>query len=75
MDVKPLNPKFGSDAQTVDQHLVLCYIVGSTNVQSNNVKELISFRRDQYYISPGTIEGEGAVEIHVPMLLSDQGGC
>jgi hypothetical protein len=29
MDVKPLNPKFGGDAQTISQGLVLHHIVGS----------------------------------------------
>jgi hypothetical protein len=32
VDVKPLNPKFGSDAHTVDQCLILRYIVGGTEV-------------------------------------------
>jgi hypothetical protein len=31
-DVKPLNPKFGGDAQTVDQGLILCHIVGGAEV-------------------------------------------
>jgi hypothetical protein len=64
VDVKTWNPKFGGDVQTVDQCLVLCHIVGSMEVQSNNIKESISFRRDQHYASSGTIEGEGAIEIH-----------
>jgi hypothetical protein len=41
----------------------------------NNVMELISFRRDQYYTSPSTIEGEGALKIHDSMLLSDHGAA
>jgi hypothetical protein len=72
-DVKPLNPEFGGDAQTTVQCLVLYHIVASTEVQSNNIKESISFGRDQHYTSPGTIEGEGAIKIHAPMLLSDRG--
>jgi hypothetical protein len=73
-DVKPLNPKFGGDVQAIDQGLVLHHIIGSAEVQSNNIKESISLRRDQHYASHGTIEGERAIEIHAPMLLSDGGG-
>jgi hypothetical protein len=43
-------------------------------MQPNNVKESISFRRDQHYTSPDTVEGEGDIEIHDPMLLGDRGG-
>jgi hypothetical protein len=74
VDVKLLIPEFSSDAQTIDQRLVLCHIVGSVEVQSNNVKEIISFRIDQHYASLDTIEGEGAIRIHAPMLLSDRVG-
>jgi hypothetical protein len=73
VDVNLLNHKFSCDAQTVDQHFILCHNVGSVEVQLNNVKESISFRRDQHYASPCTIEGEGAAKIHAPMLLSDRG--
>jgi hypothetical protein len=31
-DVKPQNPKFGGNAQTVDQCLILCHIVGGAKV-------------------------------------------
>jgi hypothetical protein len=31
--------------------------------------------RDQHHASPGPVEGERAIEIHAPVLLSDQGGC
>jgi hypothetical protein len=31
-DVKPMNPKFSGDAQTIDQRLILCHIVGYTDV-------------------------------------------
>jgi hypothetical protein len=72
-DVKPLNPKFGGDAQAIDQGLVLHHIVGSAEVQSNNIKESISLRRDQHYASPGVVEGERAIEVHAPILLSDWG--
>jgi hypothetical protein len=44
-------------------------------MQLNNVKESVSFRRDQHYASLGTVEGEGAIEIHVPMLLGEGGGA
>jgi hypothetical protein len=71
--INPLNPEFGGDAQTIDQCLILCHIVGSVKVQSNNVKESVFFRRDQHYASPGTIEGAGAVEIHALMLLGEGG--
>jgi hypothetical protein len=69
-----LLPKFSGDAQAIDQRLVLCHMVGSTEVQSNNIKVPFSLRRDHHYTSPGTVEGERAIEIHAPMLLSDQGG-
>jgi hypothetical protein len=72
-DVKPLTPKFSCDVQSIDQGLILCHIVGSVEVQSNNVKESISFRRKQHYASPDTVEGERAIKIHAPMLLSDRG--
>jgi hypothetical protein len=72
-DVKPLNPKFSGNAQVIDQGLVLHHIVGSVKVQSNNIKKSISLRRDQHYASLGTVEGERAIEIHAPMLLSDWG--
>jgi hypothetical protein len=42
-------------------------------VQSNNMKESISFRRDQCYASPSTIEGERVIEVHDPMPLSGWG--
>jgi hypothetical protein len=29
--------------------------------------------RDQHYASPGTVEGERAIKIHAPMLLSGPG--
>jgi hypothetical protein len=44
MDVEPLNPKFGGNAQSIDEVLVLYHITGGTEVQSYNVKESISFR-------------------------------
>jgi hypothetical protein len=44
MDVEPLNPKFGGNAQSIDEVLVLYHITGGTEVQSNNVKESISFK-------------------------------
>jgi hypothetical protein len=40
---------------------------------SNYVEEPISLRGDQYDTSPGPVEGEGAIEIHVPVLLDDRG--
>jgi hypothetical protein len=43
-------------------------------MQPNNTKESITLRRDQHYTSPDTIEGEGAIEVHAPMLLSDRWG-
>jgi hypothetical protein len=60
--------------QAIYQGLVLCHVIGSTEMQLNNIKESISLRRDQHYSSPGVIGGEGAIEIHVPMLLADRGG-
>jgi triacylglycerol esterase/lipase EstA (alpha/beta hydrolase family) len=45
-DVKLRNPKFGGDAPVIDQGLILRHIVGSAEVQSNNIKESISLRRD-----------------------------
>jgi hypothetical protein len=73
VDVKPLNPKFSGDAQTVDQGLIICHIIGCVEVQPNNIKESISFRRDQHCASPGTVEGKRAIKIHSPMPLSDRG--
>jgi hypothetical protein len=70
-DVKPLNPEFIGDAQTIDQGVILCHIIGSMEVQLNNVKESISFRRDQHYASPNTVDDKGVAEIHAPMLLGD----
>jgi hypothetical protein len=32
VDIKPLNPKLGSDAQTVDQRLVFYHVVGGAEV-------------------------------------------
>jgi hypothetical protein len=55
-NVTPLNPDFSSDAQAVDQGLVLYHIISSTEVQLNNIKESISFRRDQHYTSPNTVK-------------------
>jgi hypothetical protein len=31
-DIKPLNPKLGSDAQTVDQRLLFYHVVGGVEV-------------------------------------------
>jgi hypothetical protein len=73
MDVEPLNPKFGGNAQSIDEVLVLYHITGGTEVQSNNVKESISFKWDQHYASLSLVEGERAIKIHAPMLLSDRG--
>jgi hypothetical protein len=60
-DVYPLYFEFGGDVQAIDQGLILRHIIGSTEMQPNNVKESISFRRDQHYASPDTVEGEGAI--------------
>jgi hypothetical protein len=73
-NIKSLNPKLGGDAHVVDECLVFCHIVGCTEVQSNHIEESISLRRDQYYTSPGPVEGERAIKIHAPVLLGDQGG-
>jgi hypothetical protein len=70
-DVKPMNPKLDGDVQTVDGCLIFHLIVGCTKVYLNHVEELISFRRDQHYASPGLVEGERAMEIHAPMVLGD----
>jgi hypothetical protein len=70
-DVNPLNLKFGGNAQDIDQGLVLRHIIGSVEVQLNNIKKSISLRRDQDYASPNTVEGVRAIEINAPMLLSD----
>jgi hypothetical protein len=43
-------------------------------MQPNNIKESVSFRSDQHYASPDTVEGEGVIKIHAPMLLGDRGG-
>jgi hypothetical protein len=63
--------EFGGDVQAIDQGLILCHIIGSAKMLSNNVKESISFRSDQHYATPGTVEGEGVIEIHAPMLSGD----
>jgi hypothetical protein len=73
VNVKPLNPKFGGDAHTVYQGLILDHVIGGTKVQLNNIKELISFKRDQHYTSPSAVEGKRAIEVHASMLLSDLG--
>jgi hypothetical protein len=39
VDVKPLNPKLGSDAQPIDECLIFCHIVCHAEVQSNHVEE------------------------------------
>jgi hypothetical protein len=72
-DVEPLYSELGGDVQAIHQGFVLGHIIGSMEVRPNDVKELVSFWRDQHYTSPGTIEGEGAIEIHAPMLLGVQG--
>jgi hypothetical protein len=42
MNVKPLNPELGGDAQAIDECLVFHHIVGHVEVQSNYVEEPIS---------------------------------
>jgi hypothetical protein len=61
--------------QAIYQGLVLCYIIGSMEMESTNVKESITPRRHQHYTSPGTVEGEGAIEVHAPMLVGDSVGA
>jgi hypothetical protein len=39
VDVKPLNPKLGSDARVIDECLIFHHIVGRTEVQLNHVEE------------------------------------
>jgi hypothetical protein len=46
IDVKPLNPELGGDAQAVDKCLVFHHIVGHEEVQSNYIEESISLRGD-----------------------------
>jgi hypothetical protein len=65
--VEPIYSELSSDAQAIHQGFVLGHVIGSTEVQLNDVKELVSFWRDPHYW------GEGAIEIHAPMLLVVQG--
>jgi hypothetical protein len=46
LDVKPLDPKLGSKAQTIDMGLVLHHIVGRAKMQSNYIEEPISLGGD-----------------------------
>jgi hypothetical protein len=47
VDVKLLDPELGSDAEAVDEGLILCHIVCCAEMQSNHIKEL----------APGDFEG------------------
>jgi hypothetical protein len=73
-DVKLLNPKLDGDAQTVDECLVFCHIVGCAEVYSNHVEEPVFLRGDQNYASPGPVESERGIEIYALVLLGDPGG-
>jgi hypothetical protein len=68
-DVKSLDPELNSDAQAVDEGLVLHNIVGHMEVQSNNVEELIPLWGDQHNTSPDPIESERVIEVHTLVLL------
>jgi hypothetical protein len=61
--------ELSGDAQDIHWGFVLGRIIGSTEVQLNDVKEPVSFWRYQHYTSPDTVDGEGALEIHAPTLL------
>jgi hypothetical protein len=73
VDVKPLNPKLGGNAQAIDEGLISYYIVCHTEMLLNHVKELTPIGGDQNEASPCPIEGEGAIEVHAPVLLDNLG--
>jgi hypothetical protein len=55
MDVKPLDPELGNDAQANDEGLVFCHIVCHTEMQSNHEEELIALGGNQDDASPAPL--------------------
>jgi hypothetical protein len=72
-DVKPLDIELSGDTQAIDEGLVLCHIVGHTEVQSNNIEELIALFGDQHNASPDPIESERVIKVYTLVLLGHRG--
>jgi hypothetical protein len=52
VDVEPLDPELGGDAQAVDEFVIFCHVAGCAEVQSNHIEEPINHRGDEHNAPP-----------------------